>query len=182
MRIEPALKIWPPITGQTFSAIDFGPPERRRHRMDPDHHDDAASRSAGEELPACGPGDVSVTVRWEHDGGGLRGQVIAENTGSRACRLPGKPAVSPLRLDGSQLPVRTVITLEDMYPGYVILEPGQRAAAPVTWDAWDGDRASPRAQVTWQGGSATAQVQGPAQPASSYPPGNISSSWFRLLR
>src|SRR5215469_5563886 len=54
----------------------------RRDRMNPD----AAGRPGREELPACGPGDLSVTVRWEREGGGLRGQVIAENAGRRACR------------------------------------------------------------------------------------------------
>ncbi len=134
-----------------------------------------------EELPACGPGDLSVTVRWERDGGGLRGQVIAENTGGRACRLPGKPGVRPLGLDGGPLPVETVITLEWVAPGYVALEPGQQAAAPVAWGGWEGPAASSRAQVTWEGGAATAAVEGPAQPAATGTPRNISSSWFRLL-
>jgi len=135
-----------------------------------------------DEMPACGPDDLSVTVRWERDGGGLRGQVIAENTGRRACRLPGKPGVRPLGLDGKPLPVETVITLEWVSPGYVALEPGQRAAAPVAWGGWDGPAASPRAQVTWEGGAATAAVEGPAQPAGTDSPCNISASWFRLLR
>ena len=143
---------------------------------------DMAGREDRGELPACGPGDLSVTVRWERDGAGLRGQVIAENTGSRACRLPGKPGVTPLGLDGEPLPVETVITLEWLSPGYVTLEPGQRAAAPVAWDSWDGLAASSRAQVTWAGGAATAAVEGPAQPDATGAPRNIASSWFRLLR
>jgi len=143
---------------------------------------DAAGPAGREEMPACGPEDLSVTVRWERDGGGLRGQVIAENTGERACRLPGKPGVTPLGLDGKPLPVDTVITLEWVSPGYVALEPGQRAAAPVAWGGWDGPAASSRAEVTWDSGVATAAVEGPAQPAATGAPGNISSSWFRLLR
>ena len=142
---------------------------------------DAAGQSGSPETPACGPDDLSVTVRWERDGDGLRGQVIAENTG-RACRLPGKPGVRPLGLDGQPLPVDTVITLEWVSPGYVALQPGQRAAAPVSWGGWDGPAASSLAQVTWEGGTATAAVEGPAQPAATGAPHNISSSWFRLLR
>ena len=134
------------------------------------------------EVPSCGPGDLSVTVRWEPDGEGLRGQVIAENTGGRACRLPGKPGVTPLGLDGEPLPVDTVVTLEWVSPGYVALEPGQRAVAPVAWGGWDGLAASSLARVTWDGGAATAAVEGPAQPAATGAPRNISSSWFRLLR
>lgn len=141
-----------------------------------------ADREDRHETPACGPDDLSLTVRWERDGTGLRGQVIAENTGSRACRLPGKPGVTPFGLDGEPLPVETVITLEWVSPGYVTLEPGQRAAAPVSWGGWDGPAVSARAQVTWLGGGGTATVEGPTQPGATGEPGNISSSWFRLLR
>jgi hypothetical protein len=143
---------------------------------------DPAGQEDRGELPACGPGDLSVTVRWEHHGGGLRGQVIAENAGERACRLPGKPGVRPLGLDGEPLPVETMITLEWISPGYVVLEPGQRAAAPVAWGGWDGPPASSMVQVTWEGGAATAVAEGPAQPTATDSPRNISSSWFRLLR
>ena len=51
---------------------------------------DAAGRARRAEMPACGPDDLSVTVRWERDGDGLRGQVIAENTGNRACLAAGQ--------------------------------------------------------------------------------------------
>lgn len=149
--------------------------------MNPGDHGDTGGRPGGEQPPACGPEDVSVTVRWERDGGGLRGQVIAENTGGRTCRLPGKPAIRPLGLDGTPLPAETVITLELRQPGYVDLEPGQRAAAEVGWSGWDGAAAAPRAQVSWRGGTVVAPVEGPAQPASAEPPCNLSSSWFGLL-
>jgi len=143
---------------------------------------DTAGRPGRDEMPACGPDDLSVTVRWERHGTGLRGQVIAENTGDRACRLPGKPGVTPLGRDGQPLPVETLITLEWLSPGYVTLEPGERAAAAVAWDGWGGQAASSRAQVTWEGGAATAAVEGPPQPDATGAPGNISSSWFRPLR
>jgi hypothetical protein len=143
---------------------------------------DEAGTAGPDEMPACGPDDLSVTVRWERDGTGLRGQVIAENTGGRACRLPGKPGVTPLGPDGEPLPVKTLVTLEWRSPGYVTLEPGQRAAAPVAWSGWAGPAASSRAQVAWAGGAATAAVEGPTQPDAKGAPGNISSSWFRLLR
>jgi hypothetical protein len=74
-----------------------------------------------------------------------------------------------------------VITLEWRSPGYVTLEPGQRAAATVGWGGWDGPAASSRAQVTWEGGTVTAGVDGPAQPDGTDAPRNISSSWFRVL-
>jgi hypothetical protein len=63
--------------------------------MNPGDNGDTGVRPGGEQPPGCGPDRVSVTVRWERGGGGLRGQVIAGNTGGRAYRLPGKPAVRP---------------------------------------------------------------------------------------
>jgi len=133
-------------------------------------------------LPRCGPQDLVMAVHWERDGAGLRGQVIARNIGARACRLPGKPAVTPLALDGTPLAADTVITLEMIQPGYVILRPGQSAAAPLSWRSWCGQQAADHARVTWDGGHAVAQLHGPVQPeCSSGTPGNLSSSWFRTI-
>jgi Protein of unknown function (DUF4232) len=132
-------------------------------------------------VPACGPDDLAVTVNWERAGPGLRGRVIAENVGARACRLANKPSVRPLRPDGSPLPVETIITLELRHPGYVTLQPGQRAASPVAWGSWCGEQASDRARVDWSGGSAVAVVHGPVQPECAGAPDNITSSWFNLI-
>jgi hypothetical protein len=134
-----------------------------------------------EPLPACGPEDLAVVVSWERAGPGLRGQVIAENIGARACRLANKPSVTPLRPDGSPLPVDTIVTLELRDPGYVTVQPGQRAASPVTWSSWCGERAGDRARVGWPGGSTVAVVYGPAQPDCQDRPDNITSSWFDLI-
>ncbi|HEY2552865.1 MAG TPA: DUF4232 domain-containing protein [Streptosporangiaceae bacterium] len=135
-----------------------------------------------EEAPPCGLDDVAVVVRWERDGTGLRGQVIAENRGSRACKIAGKPTVTPLRADGSPLPADTVITLEMMTPGYVVLQPGERAASRLTWASWCGDQASGRARVEWTGGWALAEVAGPVQP-ECVPDrrGFLTSYWFSLI-
>jgi hypothetical protein len=133
-------------------------------------------------LPLCGPGDLAMTVVWERDGAGLRGQVIARNIGARACRLAGKPAVTPLALGGTPLPAETVITLEMIHPGYVILHPGQTAAAPLSWSNWCGRQAAGRARVSWGSGMAIADVHGPVQPeCSPGQPGNLSSSWFHVI-
>ena len=132
--------------------------------------------------PLCEPQDLALTVRWEPDGsGGLHGQVIAENVGGRVCRLPGKPAVAPVGRGGTPLPVQTVITMEWVHPGYVSLQPGQRAAAPVHWLSWCGQPVSDRARVGWGDRSALAHVDGPLQPeCTAGKPDNLSSSWFRL--
>jgi hypothetical protein len=132
--------------------------------------------------PLCGPDDLAVVVNWERDGASLRGQVIAQNVSDRACMLASKPGVTPLRPDGSPLPTTTVITLEMRFPNYVILQPGQRAAAPVRWASWCGEQASDRAQVDWPGGSAVAKVHGPAQPdCVQGRPKTLYSSWFDLI-
>jgi hypothetical protein len=134
------------------------------------------------DVPLCGSDDLAMVVSWEHDGPALNGQVIAENISDRACRLAGKPGVTLLQPDGAPLPVKTTITLEMNVPWYVILQPGQRAAAPVHWSSWCGQQASDRARVDWPGGSAVATVHGPVQPECSQDqPSNLTSSWFHLM-
>jgi len=134
------------------------------------------------DVPPCGPDDLAVVVTWERDGPGLRGQVIAQNVSDRACMLASKPAVTPMRPDGSPLPTDTVITLEMRTPDHVILQPGERAAARVAWASWCGEQASDRARVDWPGGSTVARVHGPAQPdCVQQRPSNLTSSWFHLI-
>jgi hypothetical protein len=134
-------------------------------------------------LPLCGSQDLAMAMHWERDGTGLRGQVIARNAGARACRLAGKPTITPLGLDGAPLPAETVVTLELLEPGYVVLQPGQRAAAPATWREWCGQPAAERARVSWNGGTTVAEVSGPTQPGCSQGSGdNLSSSWFQLIQ
>jgi hypothetical protein len=133
-------------------------------------------------LPLCGSDDLAVVVNWEHGGPALEGQVVAENVSGRACRLADKPEVTPLQPDGAPLPVKTIISLEMKVPRYVILQPGQRAAARVHWGSWCGQQATDQAQVRWTGGSTVATVHGPTQPeCSPGRPDNMTSSWFRLM-
>jgi Protein of unknown function (DUF4232) len=132
--------------------------------------------------PACGPDDLVVMVRWERDGTGLRGQVIAENISDRACQLASKPDITPLRPDGSPLPTRTIVTTEFRNPGYVVLQPGDQAAAQIWWGSWCGQQASDWARVSWPEGSTVAKVHGPTQPdCVQRRPDNLSSSWFDLI-
>ena len=132
--------------------------------------------------PVCAPEDLALTVRWQRGGdGALHGEVVAENVSGRACRLPGKPTVTPVGADGTPLPVQTVVTMEWVQPGYVVVRPGQRAAAPVHWPSWCGQAPADQARVGWGDHVATAPVDGPLQPACDPGrPDNLSSSWFRL--
>ena len=90
--------------------------------------------------------------------------------------------MTPLQHDGAPLPVSTIVGLENLEPGYVILQPGQRAAARVHWGSWCGQEVSDRARVDWPGGSAEANVDGPVQPECvKGRPDNLTSSWFKLM-
>jgi hypothetical protein len=120
----------------------------------PGAHDGPGGRDDRPAVPVCGPGDLAVTVHWQREGNGLHGQVVAENIGGRRCRLPGKPTVAPLGQDGDPLPAGTTVTLEMMQPGYVVLSPGDRAAARVSWPNWCG-RQAPRSPAASQAGQAT---------------------------
>ena len=130
--------------------------------------------------PECGADDVEVAVVWQERDGGLSGWVSIRNTGARACRVTGKPAVVPLTTDGSPLDVQTVVTLELRRPDHAVLEPGAEARAPIGWGAWRGAPAGDRATVSWgePRRRTTAQVTGPRQPASTDGPVNLTSSWF----
>jgi len=140
------------------------------------------ARRRDDAVPPCGSDDLAVVVHWEPDGTGLRGQVIAENVSGQICQLANKPTVTPLQPDGSPLPVETIVTMEMRSPGYVNLQPGQRAAAPVSWGSWCGQQASDQARVEWPGGSTTARVDGPTQPDCDPSQGyNLTSSWFDLI-
>jgi hypothetical protein len=133
--------------------------------------------------PPCTRDDVVVRVVWERDGRGLRGEVVVENTGDHACRLGGKPSVSPLAADGSAMATQTATTLELQGKGYVVIEPGQRATARLSWSNWCGGAPTARALVAWWDGSAVARVEGPLRPGcDTRRPTGLSSSWFDVVR
>jgi hypothetical protein len=123
-----------------------------------------------------------VSVRWERAGVGLAGQIIVENVSGRTCRLSYKPSVMPLGTNARELPVEAIITME-LRIRPVILAPGERAAAPISWAGWCGDAASGVVRVDWVSGSAVVDVEGPHQPdcPDFGQPTNLSSSWFDAL-
>jgi len=79
---------------------------------------------------------------------------------------------------GQPLETESIITLEAMIPGYVELEPGESATAPIGWAGWAGRDAGGAVRVGWPGGQAEVQAEGPRQPAGSGPATNLFSSWF----
>ena len=124
-----------------------------------------------------------MSVQWTKDeNGGLRGEVVAANVSGRTCRLGNKPGLRPIGVDGQPLDVRQYVTLELRVPPFVVLRPGQRASAPIHWSGWHGRPASGRIIVSWEGGSATVDAEGPAQPGvPTHGRGNLISSWFTLI-
>lgn len=131
-----------------------------------------------QEIPEAGPPDVAVSLDWHPDGEALRGEVVARNVGNRRVRLTGKPRLIPLDDAGQPLDADAIITLEMLMPGYVELDPGESAAAPVGWAGWDGPPAGPQVRVEWPGGSVDVTTEGPRQPAGRGPATNLISSWF----
>jgi hypothetical protein len=124
----------------------------------------------------CQPGDVEFALAWQLSEGHLVGQLRARNIGRGACRLSGKPALVPLAVDGTDLGAQTVITLEYIAPGYLVLPPGGTAVAHVGWAGWDGPPASGRVIVRWQAGQQEIRADGPTQPAPP-PAGGATNLW-----
>lgn len=87
-------------------------------------------------LPYCTDEEVTVTLEWEMtERGSLSGRVLVEDTGTRACRIGGKPTITP----------------------------DERAAAEVGWSGWCGEPASGQVRVKWQFAEGTVRVDGPIQ-------------------
>jgi hypothetical protein len=154
-----------------------------RERKPPGHRPARYVRCPITTVPECAPADVHVTLRWRDERGVLVGHIEMHNVSSRAGRLTGKPWVEPVGTDGTPLPVQSIVTLEARVPGYVVLQPGERARARISWPAWDGAPASGRAFVHWPGGAVEVEVDGPAQPAraGADDPTNLTSSWFEVV-
>jgi uncharacterized protein DUF4232 len=113
----------------------------------------------------------------------LIGALTATNVSQQACRLSGKPDLRPYGLDDKPLETSTIVTMEFVPPGYVVVEPGQRAETWVVWRSWDGPRAAERVTVSWPGGRKEVIASGPLQPDSVPGHGtNLSTGWFFLVR
>jgi Protein of unknown function (DUF4232) len=129
----------------------------------------------------CAPGDVALTLTWTQTDHGLTGSLKATNTTSAACDLAVKPAVYPLDSGGRRLPVLNAVSAEG-YAGPSRLLAGASATSALSWSSWCGAKASNRAEVDWNTGTATVSVTGPTTPACvSGGASNISSNWFTPL-
>ena len=132
------------------------------------------------EVLDCEPESTQVSLEWQHDREALTGCVDVINSSRRPCRVAGKPVITPLGQDGIPLKVKHIVTLEMRIPGYVVLRPGQRARAGISWAGWPGPAAGRDILVrigTWQ---TKVTATGPSQPQGVRGPTNTSSTWFEL--
>ncbi len=125
---------------------------------------------------------IEVRLTWSADEhGGLSGWVQVRNVGTSPVRLPNKPGLRPLGLDGTPLDTECIVTLEMRMPGYVDVPAGGIGRAPVGWAGWDGPAAGGQVEVTIADATYTVRVDGPAQPSARGPATNLWSSWFQLV-
>jgi hypothetical protein len=125
---------------------------------------------------------LEVGLSWAaDDNGGLTGWLEVRNTSDDVVRLPGKPGLRPLGVDGAPLAADCIVTLEMRVPGYVDVASGGRARAPVGWGGWHGPAASGRVEVTFADQTFVVEVDGPAQPTGHGPGTNLWSNWFALV-
>ena len=123
-------------------------------------------------------GDVTFTLSWRMRNGRLSGDLVAVNISNHRVRLSGKPGLVAVGTDGQPLDAETVVSLELRWPGYVELNPGERARSPVGWGGWDGPPCSGKVIVRWDGGQVEVNADGPPQPTRRGPATNLSTSWF----
>jgi len=114
--------------------------------------------------------------------GALTGWLRATNVSEATIRLSHKPTVTPLGLDGRPLPVDCIVTLEARIPGYVDVDPGDEAMAPIGWGGWSGAPASGEWQVRLDVLESQMRVEatGPQEPTRPGPGTNTWSSWWQL--
>lgn len=134
-----------------------------------------------ERPPEARPDQLAVSVEWQAEDGGLRGSIDVRNVSDETVRVSNKPRLLPLDDSGDPLDVGTVVTLEMRLPGYVVLEPGQRARADARWAAWTGGPPGDRVLVRWPGGEQLVTVSGPTVPQRTDGATGISPTWFRPL-
>ena len=126
------------------------------------------------------PGSTQISLEWQHDGQALTGWVEVINTGMKSCRVGGEPVIKPLGQDGSPLEVAHITSLEMRRPGFVVLRPGQRARAGISWAGWDGPAVGRNVLVRIGPFETNIAAIGPTQPQRVREPTNTSSTWFEV--
>jgi hypothetical protein len=91
-------------------------------------------------------------------------------------------ALDITEINGNPMDTETVVTLELRLPGHVVIEPGQRVMAPVSWGDWCGPAA-----VRPSTGEVARRVSRNHGRETACPgcdrtqPTNTTASWFNLI-
>jgi hypothetical protein len=133
----------------------------------------------GSDAPEASVEQVDLSLTWwASPDGALEGELVVVNRADHVVRVSGRPALAALGVDGQSLGADMVLTAELRVPDFVVLAPGERARAGVTWGGWDGPDCSGRFRVVLRGGRAELGGSGPRQPQARGPATNLSASWF----
>ena len=100
-------------------------------------------------VPLCGRTDLGRGVAFSEGGGGAAiGVVEVENVGSNPCAVQGVPRVILLSAKGSPLAVKQ---LPPQARGRrVVLRPGERAQASLSWRNYCGKSPAVYAKLVWR--------------------------------
>jgi hypothetical protein len=136
----------------------------------------------GSDVPEATAAQLVLSLEWRAVvDGSLEGEVVALNDAEHPVRVSGRPMLAAMGVDGEDLGVDMVVTAELRIPDFVVLGPGQRARAPVSWGGWNGPPCSGRFRIGLPGGRTELSASGPRQPEARGPATNLSSSWFERL-
>jgi hypothetical protein len=134
------------------------------------------------DVPEATAAQLSMILEWHAVAdGSLQGQLVVNNRGDHLVRVSGKPRLVALGVDGRDLAAEMVVTGELRIPDFVVLAPGERARALVSWGGWKEPTCSGRFRIELPGGRTELGASGPHQPEPSGPANHLSSSWFERL-
>jgi len=136
----------------------------------------------GTDFPEATEAQLVMSLKWRAMADGcLEGELVVVNGADGPVRVSGKPVLVALGVDGEDLGVDMVVTAELQIPDFVVLAPGERARALVSWSGWSGAPCSGRFRVQLPGGWTELRAEGPRQPLARGPATNLSSLWFEHL-
>jgi hypothetical protein len=133
----------------------------------------------GTDVPAAIAAQLVLFLEWQAVAdGSLEGELVVINDAEQSVRVSGRPMLVPIGVDGRDLGVDMIVTAELRIPDFVVLGPGERARALVSWGGWNGPPCSGRFRIELPGARTELSALGPRQPEAGGPATNLSSSWF----
>ena len=134
------------------------------------------------DVPEAAPAQLLMFLEWRAVAdGSLEGELVVVNAAEEPVRVSNKPILVAMGVDGADLGADMVVTAELRIPDFVVLGPGERALAFVSWGGWNGPACSGRFRIELSGGWTVLSASGPRQPLARGPATNLSSSWFEPL-